>query len=118
MSDFNAKAASCTFHVRDVRALRRALEGLSIVIHPATRNGDPNHVYLESEQDKGCWPNERFDEERGEVVEVNLLALIARHLKPGEVAVLKEAGLGEGQLHRGEGQRRERSRRDRDRRLP
>ncbi len=49
-------------------------------------------MYLVSDQDKGCWANERLDEDSGEGVEVDLLALIAEHLKPGEVAVLKEAG--------------------------
>jgi hypothetical protein len=92
MSEFYAKAASSTFHVRDARALRRALNGLSIIVHPATSDGDPNHVYIVSDEDKGCWPSERFDEDSDEGVEVNLLALIARHLKPDEVAVLKEAG--------------------------
>lgn len=92
MSDFYAKAASSTFHVRDARALRRALDGIAIIVHPVVGGRDPNHVYLVSDEDKGCWPSERFDEERGEGVEVNLLALIARHLKSGEVAVLKEAG--------------------------
>jgi hypothetical protein len=87
MSEFYAKAASSTFHVRDARALRRALTGMAIIVHPATSDGDPNHVYLVSDEDKGCWPSERFDEDSGEGVEVNLLALIALHLKLGEVAV-------------------------------
>jgi hypothetical protein len=91
MSEFYAKAASSTFHVRDARALRTALDGLAIIVYPATGDGDPNHVYLVSEQDKGCWPSERFDDDSREGVEVDLLALIAEHLKPGEAAVLKEA---------------------------
>lgn len=92
MSDYYAKAASNTFRVRDARALRRALTGIAIIVYPATSDGDPNHVYLVSDDDKGCWPSERLDEDSGEGVEVDLLTLISRHLEPGEVAVLKEAG--------------------------
>jgi hypothetical protein len=93
MSDFYAKAASNTFHVRDATALRAALEGMAINVHPADRaDPDADHIYLVSDDDKGRWPSERFDEATHEAVDVDLLALIAQHLCPGEVAVLKEAG--------------------------
>jgi hypothetical protein len=92
MSNFYARAASNTFHVRDEQALRDALKGLSIVVYPAAADSDPNHVYLVSEHEKGEWAKERYDETKREDVEVDLLALIAEHLEPGEVAVFKHAG--------------------------
>jgi hypothetical protein len=76
MSDFYAKAASNTFHVRRPRAAPDP-RWVSMIVHPAVGECDPNHVYLVSDEDKGCWPSERFDEDTGEGVEVDLLALIA-----------------------------------------
>jgi hypothetical protein len=92
MGQFYAKAASSSFHVRDAQALRSALNGVAIIVHPAPGESDPHHVYLESDEDTGSWPSERTELDSGEGVEIDLLALIAEHLKPGEVAVLKEAG--------------------------
>jgi len=92
MSDYNATAASNTFRVRDRAAFERALDGLSIRVATAVGARDTRHVYLACEADHGCWPSERDDPERHEGVEVDLLALVAAYLEPGEVAILKEAG--------------------------
>lgn len=93
MADYYAKAASNTFHVADADALRTTLKGLAVEVCTANEgDSDPNRVYLISREDKGRWPNERWDQDSHEGVPVDLLALIAGHLLPGEVAVLKETG--------------------------
>jgi hypothetical protein len=92
MSDYNATAASNTFHVRDRAAFERALAGLPLRIETAIGSLNRRHVYLACESDHGTWPSERDDPNGREGVEVDLLALIAAHLRPGAVAVLKEAG--------------------------
>jgi hypothetical protein len=92
MSDLRGSAASNTFRIRDVDALRRALDGIPILVRAATPDGDPNHIYLRADTDDGCWPTEHHDERNGRSRPLDLLALIVPHLAEDEVAVLKEAG--------------------------
>jgi hypothetical protein len=84
MADYYAKAASNTFHVIDAEALRTTLDGLAVEVYTATKDdSDPDHVYLVSSDDKGCWPSERWNEDSREGVPIDLPALIAPHLLPG-----------------------------------
>jgi hypothetical protein len=92
MSDYHATATSNTFRVRNRAAFERALNGLPIRVETAIGSRDRCNVYLACEADHGTWPSERDDPARREGVAVDLLALIGKHLRADQVAILKEAG--------------------------
>jgi hypothetical protein len=94
MADYNATARSNYFQVKDPDVLSRELDGLDIVVLTDDAQ-DPRRVVLLCRGDHGCWPSWRFDEEGDDDVEVDLPAIIAKHLTDGQVAVLMESGAEE-----------------------
>lgn len=94
MSNDIGAARSNYFHVQDSDAFRAALAAASADLQVWTHGdgSDPSFVAIYSDDpDTGCWPSGYFDEQ-DDWVELDLVALIAPHLRDGEVAVLMEAG--------------------------
>jgi len=91
MAQYIASARSNYFQVKDPNALRRELGDFDIEV----RNDDPenpNRVVLLCDSEYGSWPSWRYDEQAADDVELDVAALVAGHLTPGEVAVLIESG--------------------------
>jgi hypothetical protein len=91
VSPSNAQAASNTFLVKDRAAFEEAIAPLDITVRKAGRPSEPGCVYLVAETAHG-WPSQPHDEASQAEEGVDLLALIAGHLAPGEVAILKQTG--------------------------
>lgn len=94
MSNDVGRARSNYFHVREPDAFHAALAAASPDLRVWTHGEgtDPSFVAVCSDDpDTGSWPSGHYDAD-DEWVELDLVALIAPHLREGEVAVLMEAG--------------------------
>jgi len=87
MANWYGTARSNKFRVVDVDAFTEELENVNIDIDI---EGDT--VTLFGEDDSGGWPSMAYDEEAGDDYEVDLPAIIQRHLQEDSCAVLMEVG--------------------------
>lgn len=87
MANWYGTARSNKFKVVDVDVFTEELSDVDINIDI---NGDT--ITLFGEDDSGGWPTTAYDEESGDYYEVDLPAIIQRHLQEDSCAVLMEVG--------------------------
>lgn len=87
MANVIGHARSNHFHVKDVETFKKEMGelGLQVVDEP-----DGRVCILVVDDDCGCFPFSRYDEDEQGWVGVNIPAAIAPHLMDGDVCVLKE----------------------------
>lgn len=93
MATYFAAARSNYFKVKDPAAFRAEADLYGLTVRDALQPSQKAQglVMVQPDGDEG-WPSSVWDDELGDAVEVDVTALLARHLVEGQVAVLEEVG--------------------------
>lgn len=94
MATYFAVARSNYFKVKDPAAFRAEADLYNLTVRDAVQPSQRAEglVMVQPDGDGGGWPSFVWDDELGDEVEVDVPALLARHLVEGQVAIIEEVG--------------------------
>lgn len=101
MANYEAKARSNYFRVKDMATFQAWVEGRGLtLLHSPALHGiaptgsDVHRVGITPEDcsDTGSWPNQEFNDETGQFDDIDLYGELAEHLQDDSIAILQEIG--------------------------
>lgn len=90
MANWYGTARSNRFTVKDYEAFSEELEHLPLDIHQ--EDSDPNTLAMFPNTEDGAFPSCFYDDEQEEYIDVDLPAIIQRHITDDSCAILMEVG--------------------------
>lgn len=90
--NYEAKARSNYFKVKDIQAFKDAIRKFSVFIELKDNAAPEKGLMIYPTEDNAGWPNWYLDEDTDDEMEIDFPAVVQEHIMEGEVAVLMSIG--------------------------